>query len=282
MGVVFAAGTPPSYSLAIDNAITLLKSGGGVSELIRQYLIFSSTACPSKGSDVGDNGLLQTRLQDVGGLWIFLAGCIGFGLVWNIASIPLRRFASPSLSFRTTKPRKEPKLALCVADEVRFASEAAQSMALKSGKLPDALETVIDNQMGQLRDELLTIVKYASKFTYNMATKELMGSPSRPTPGQVPPMGSSQKTSISSGFGSGVGSRTYIKRYEIKRNQEKPTLRNRLIRQRIATCLRRREWRPSSTIRAKCSLNLRKPRARCDIAWPLTRSSLGRKVAHLR
>ena len=45
-------------------------------------------------------------------------------------------------------------------------------MTLKSGQLPSAMEAVLDDQLGQLRDELLTIVKYASKFTSSMATKE--------------------------------------------------------------------------------------------------------------
>ncbi len=39
--------------------------------------------------------LLQIRLHDVGGVWIFLAACIGLGAAWNLAIWLLARKGAP-------------------------------------------------------------------------------------------------------------------------------------------------------------------------------------------
>ena len=167
MGIVFAAGTPPSYALIIDSALSQLQGSSVASNLQNKFLVFTNSSCHDKAETL--NPSQHTQLADVGGLWIILAGCIAIGLIWNLTSFPMRRLIS---SRSARPPYQSPSIPSLTTDEVKQVSEAAQIMASKAGQLPASLISELNTQMDQLRDELLTIVKYASKFTSNVAARD--------------------------------------------------------------------------------------------------------------
>mmetsp|Transcript_26460 Transcript_26460/g.57730 ORF Transcript_26460/g.57730 Transcript_26460/m.57730 type:complete len:641 (+) Transcript_26460:134-2056(+) len=180
-GFVFPKGTPSSYILSFDVALSDMERNGVMEQLKRQY-IYPITSCTD---NVGSQSMAftfeseaQITLNEVAGLWIILAACVGLGMLWNGALLVWRywrQHAKPTArDAESSEPVSElglpaPKLkpseewipvadAATLEESVQMVDARLRQVDYDMKHVPFVIAATMDAKLGELKTELLASI----------------------------------------------------------------------------------------------------------------------------